>query len=53
VTTDPAVAIDIERGLDRPRDAWVLARGFLPVPTVPGEVPALDVTLRSTGGIVL
>jgi hypothetical protein len=25
--------------------AWVLARGFLPVPTVPGEVPALDVSL--------
>src|SRR6185295_14185252 len=25
--TDPAARIDIDRGLDRPREAWVLARG--------------------------
>jgi phosphomethylpyrimidine synthase len=25
--TDPAASVDIERGLDRPRDAWVRARG--------------------------
>jgi phosphomethylpyrimidine synthase len=27
--TDPAATIDIEKGLARPRDAWVLARGDL------------------------
>ena len=25
--TDPSAAIDIDQGLPRPRDAWVLARG--------------------------
>ena len=25
--TDPTAVIDIEKGLARPRDAWVLARG--------------------------
>ncbi|HVY03137.1 MAG TPA: phosphomethylpyrimidine synthase ThiC, partial [Caulobacterales bacterium] len=29
--TDPGAAIDIERGLARPREAWVLARGDVEV----------------------
>jgi len=33
--TDPQATVDIERGLDRPRDAWVKARGD--VEAVPGR----------------
>src|SRR6516225_5338532 len=34
--TDPAATIDIRKGLERPREAWVLARGDVePVPPRP------------------
>ena len=34
--TDPTASIDIDRGLERPRDGWVLARGDVePAPARP------------------
>lgn len=40
--TDPAAAIDIEKGLDRAREAWVLARGDVEVVAEPRLVKPED-----------
>ncbi|HYG25359.1 MAG TPA: phosphomethylpyrimidine synthase ThiC, partial [Caulobacteraceae bacterium] len=40
--TDPLAAIDIEKGLARPRDAWVTARGDVEVVENPREVKPED-----------
>jgi phosphomethylpyrimidine synthase len=40
--TDPAAVIDINRGLSRPRDAWVLARGDVAEVSNPREVKPED-----------
>ena len=42
--TDPGVSVDIEAGLARPRDAWVLARGDVE------ETPAREVKPEDNGG---
>src|SRR5579864_390590 len=41
--TDPAARIDIGRGLERPREAWVRARGDVE------EIPARDVRPEDNG----
>ena len=40
--TDPSATIDIEKGLVRPRDAWMLARGDVEVVTKPRQVRPED-----------
>ncbi|HEX4098362.1 MAG TPA: phosphomethylpyrimidine synthase ThiC, partial [Caulobacteraceae bacterium] len=42
--TDPAASLDINAGLPRPRDAWVLARGDV------DETPAREVKPEDNGG---
>src|ERR1700759_4768641 len=45
-STDPAATTDIEKGLARPRDAWVLARGDVE------EVEPREVRMEDNGGAV-
>ena len=40
--TDPAARIDIDKGLARPREAWVLARGDVEAEAAPREVKPAD-----------
>ncbi|MDB5437833.1 MAG: thiC [Caulobacteraceae bacterium] len=40
--TDPAATIDIEQGLARPREAWVLARGDIEEVMAPRQVKPED-----------